>query len=156
MKNGSMFPRRIDEGVDYGGNGPIYAIGNGTVSFAGTGEWFAAYGQSVVYKLSDGPAAGKSVYFSESCTPTVKAGDTVTPDTVICNMHGDNSPWTETGWAVGGASNQDIPSAHIGYNECATVYGANFSDLLKKLGAPPGKIECGGPDETLPAGWPTW
>ena len=156
MKNGSLFPRRIDEGVDYGGHGPIYAMGNGTVTFAGTGLWFAAYGQSVVYTLSDGPAAGKSVYFSESCTPTVHSGDKVTPDTVICNMHGDDSPWTETGWAVGTAAAQDTPSASVGYNECATVYGVNYSDLLKKLGSPPGKVECGGPDEKLPAGWPKW
>ncbi len=156
MKNGSLFKRRIDEGVDYGGHGNVYAIGTGKVTFAGTGLWFASYGQSVVYTLSDGPAKGKSVYFSESCTPTVKAGDPVTPDTVICTMHGDNSPWTETGWAKGAPGAQDTPSASFDYHECATEYGVNFSQLLVKLGAPGGNLECGGHDAKIPADWPKW
>lgn len=158
-----LFHRRIDQGVDYGGHGPIYAIGNGVVdavyhygessgwpgpSGGGVGGW-------VSYTLSDGPAKDKIVYFAESCQPIVNHGDKVTPDTVICNMNGDTNPWIETGWAASTVGSAAAAQALGG--SCATDYGVNFSDLLKKLGAPAGIIECGGPNNgTLPSGWPTW
>lgn len=148
--NGSLVAHRIDEGVDYGGHGNVYAIGNGTVSFTGSGDWFSAYGQSIVYTLSDGPAKGWSVYFSESCTPnpSLSVGDQViangtSSDTVICSMHGDNDPWIETGWAIGGDS-QDQPCAGYDYTSAGNpdgsemAYGVNFSQLLASLGAPAG------------------
>lgn len=104
MKNGSLRPRRIDEGVDYSGHGRVFAMGDGIVTFAGRGVWFGNYGLSVVYRLLDGPAAGKSVYVSESCTPVVSVHRVVHKNTVVCMMHGDNYPWVETGWAAG-----DVP-----------------------------------------------
>ena len=155
MKNGSLVAHRIDEGVDYGGHGNIYAIGNGTVSFTGSGDWFSAYGQSIVYTLSDGPAKGWSVYFSEACTPNpeLSVGSTVmangtSSDTVICSMHGDSDPWIETGWAIGGSS-QDQPCAGYDYTGAGNpdgskmAYGVNFSQLLASLGAPAGNSVAG-------------
>lgn len=149
-----LFKRRIDQGVDYGGHGPVYAIGPGKVTHAATSGTGWPGDEWVSYQLTEGPAKGKFVYFAESCTPKVKEGDEVDSQTVICDMHGDNYPWIETGWAADGTTTS--AAAHDVYRECATSYGQNFSDLLEKLGAPPGVVECGGPDGTLPKDWPTW
>ncbi len=157
----NLSPLRIDEGVDYGGHGNVYALGNGVVVSTSC-SWFCSYGESVVYKLTDGPAAGKSVFFSESCTPSVRVGQKVDSNTVICHMHGDNSPWIETGWALGNGTDEPAagPVYHNYADGTAMAYGVNFSQLLKSLGAPPGDTSrstnwptVGG---SLPAGWPTW
>jgi murein DD-endopeptidase MepM/ murein hydrolase activator NlpD len=146
---------RIDMGVDYGGNGPVYAIGNGKVNLATTTSGWPG-GGFVNYKLTDGPAAGKYVYFAENCKPTVRVGDTVSADTVICRMT-NGFPYTETGWATE-PSQGNLAAAHTVYSEGdVTAYGANFSDFMKKLGAPPGVQAPNKPLKgSLPSGWPTW
>ncbi len=129
-------------------------MGDGIVTFAGRGVWFGNYGLSVVYRLLDGPAAGKSVYVSESCTPVVSVHRVVHKNTVVCMMHGDNYPWVETGWAAGDGT--DRPLAHAYYRENATAPGINLSRLLQLLGAPGGRIESSVIDGHLPSRWPQW
>lgn len=170
MKNSGFARERIDEGVDYTGNGPVYAVGSGKVtavfSPSHPGIWWNSYGgNAVVYKLDDNPnngaAAGKTIYFAEECPPTVTQGQTVTSDTVICKMAGGQ---VETGWAL--TNGTDEPAAGPqGYGSTypdgtAMAYGRNFSDFLGSIGAPEGVLSgstnpsvVGG---TLPNGWPTW
>lgn len=163
-KSGGLSATRVDEGVDYYGSGPVYAIGNGTVTKVANGsgsEWWGGYGgNSVVYKLTDGPAAGDSVYVAEHCPPspnisTAPPHNQVTSDTVICTMQPAS---IETGWAVGDGT--DTPIAHAVYQEGhATAYGQNFSDLMDALGV--SKKACyDHPNESLegslPPNWPAW
>ena len=52
----ALTPERIDQGVDYSGYGPIYAIGNGVVLSAVNSGWPG--GTFIAYRLSGGPAGG--------------------------------------------------------------------------------------------------
>ena len=165
-------PLRIDMGLDYQGKGPIYAIGNGVVNEIhkigdGTSGWPGPPGKSggwVSYTLSDGPAAGKIVYMSENCQPTVAHGDHVTADTVICDLDGLTSSWSEMGWAAatsGTATKAGVDPAVDWKNHDSTAfytaYGENFSQLIEKLGDKPGTKQAGAQKlGTLPSGWPTW
>lgn len=136
----NLVPKRIDMGVDYSGHGPVYALGKGVVTVATNhSRYWANHGATaVVYKLSNGPAKGESVFFTENCKPRVRVGQRVTPKTVICNMNGG----VETGWAMKRGSNKDWPAAHYVYhqypNGSKTAQGLNFSRLMRKLGAPAG------------------
>jgi hypothetical protein len=160
---------RIDEGVDYaaktGTTVPVYAIGNGTVGKValndGTSNWWNKFGgYSVVYTLTDGPAAGKNIYVAEWCPVRPGIGTTIktiTSSTVLCDMTSDS---IETGWAK--TSSSDEPSASDVYQEgYETAYGVNFNQLLLKLGAPGGHLDVGNDPSgkvlgSLPSGWPTW
>ncbi|MGZ6004843.1 MAG: phage tail tip lysozyme [Candidatus Saccharimonadales bacterium] len=156
-------PNRIDQGVDWDGAGPVYAIGNATVD--GIFYNFYAGLPYIAYTLTDGPAAGKTVYFSEciSVASGIAKGVTVTPDTVIATMNAaSGSPChsgTEIGWA--NASRLPDPMAHPVYSEGhATAYGLNMSKLLQSLGLPSGTYDHasdrGHELGTLAPGWPTW
>ncbi len=150
-----LSPTRIDQGVDYHGVGPIYALGNGTVIDASSGAGWPGGGW-ISYQLKDGPAAGKFVYFAEDCTPTIGPGQSVTADTVICNMFEvPKGPGIETGWAEPGFGEHAL--AHAIYHEnLSTQLGINFSQLLQSLGAPPGHLTSDVSNIPLPNGWPTW
>lgn len=139
----NLVPWRIDEGVDYHGHGPVYAIGTGVVTLAtrSSSFWGNEGGNAVVYRLTEGPAKGLKVFVSEACTPRVHKRQRVTPDTVVCRMHGDSSfPGIETGWAMlHDRSRADYPAARPVYSEGdKTAYGVNFNRLMVKLGAPAG------------------
>ncbi len=95
----NLKPLRIDQGVDYGGEGPVYSIGSGTVNKVWNGNSGWPGNNYISYTLTDGAAKGKIVYFAENCKPRVKDGDTLTATTVICDMT-DGYPFTETGWGV--------------------------------------------------------
>jgi hypothetical protein len=157
----NLTPNRIDQGVDYTGSGPIYAIGSGKVLNVNNDGWtgIGTTPTFIVYQLDAGPAAGKYVFFAEGCTPKVSIGDKVANDTVICNMlSGNNS--IEIGWANG--SRLGEAAAHnewVGHNSTSyyTAYGENFSQFLVKLGAPPGTKQAGAQKlGSLPDGWPKW
>jgi murein DD-endopeptidase MepM/ murein hydrolase activator NlpD len=149
-----LVPERIDQGVDYSGYGPIYAIGDGVVLNTVNSGWPG--GTFITYRLSDGPAAGLVVYAAEDIQPAVSVGQTVTPNTVLGTMY-EGPDGIETGWAD--SSGQGYTMAHDygqfnGSN--STAFGANFSQLLASLGAPPGVLQNNPPTGSLPPNWPTW
>ncbi|HET9689888.1 MAG TPA: hypothetical protein VFP61_01950 [Acidimicrobiales bacterium] len=148
---------RVDEGVDYGGSGPVYALGDGVVTST-TGNWPA--GTYISYRLTDGPAAGESVYVAENVTPTVTVGQTVTMGTVVGILH-DAYPDMEIGWSadaygdtMAAAAGQWTPASDAASQP--TAFGVNFDQLLVGLGAPSGTMGAGATVGSLPAGWPTW
>jgi hypothetical protein len=160
---------RIDMGADYRASGPILALGKGTVTFAtdhdtgppscwGRTCWPA--GGIVVYRLSEGPFAGKYVYVAEKITVSVSVGETVKSGQQIAIAH-VGYPDIETGWASGkGPETLAIADRH----ECpcgdpggwSTIEGRNFDQLLVVLGAPSAQLQPNPPNQSMPPGWPTW
>ena len=150
-------PERVDEGVDYGGSGPIYALGDGVITST-SGAW--PDGTYISYRLTNGPAVGRMVYVAENVTPTVTVGQTVTPGTVIGTLH-DAYPDMEIGWAADQYG--DTMAADAGQWGSAaqaasapTAYGINFNQLLVSLGAPSGVMVSSSVSGVLPTGWPGW
>lgn len=149
----SLVPQEIDQGVDYCGLGPIYALGDGVVKNVYSNQWPS--GVFISYQLSDGPAKGRYVYVAENVTPRVTIGETVTPTTELGVLN-DAKTCLETGWADPPAS-PERAAGHVEYNgKNSTAYGLNFSALLGALGARPGLPQPKGPPGPLESGWPTW
>ncbi len=148
----NLSPNRIDQGVDYDGIGPVYAVGDGVVLCTVSGGWPG--GTFIAYRLTDGRAAGLTVYVAEDLQPTVSVGQTVTPNTVIGQMYeGPNG--IEIGWANGGLTNTMASLYGQFDGDNSTAFGYNFSQLLESLGAPGGQL-VSGVGGTMPAGWPSW
>lgn len=165
---GHLQPGRIDMGVDYAGSGPILALGNGTVTMASDhdsgppscwGRTCWPVGGIVVYRLSDGPFAGKYVYVAENITVDVKEGQKVRVGQQIATAR-DWSPHIETGWASGtGSETLAIADGH----QCrcgdpggwSTIEGRSFDALLVALGAVSGYLQPDPPKQSMPAAWPS-
>lgn len=150
----ALNPERIDQGVDYSGYGPIYAIGDGVVLSTVNSGWPG--GTFIAYRLSDGPAGGLVVYAAEDIDPLVSVGQAVTAGTVLGTMY-EGPDGIETGWASqsGDGTSMAIDAGQFsGAN--STAFGANFSQLLASLGAPPGIPQNEPPTGSLPPSWPTW
>jgi hypothetical protein len=134
----ALVPERIDQGVDYSGSGPVYALGDGivTTATAYSPGWGGGW---ITYQLSDGPDAGLLVYLAENVTPTVQVGQHVTPSTVIGTMF-EGGDGIETGWAQasGASAESQLPEAGAigGGGPFPTAVGVNFDELLVSLGAP--------------------
>lgn len=160
----------IDAGVDYGGSGPVYALGNGTLNVVNPDSGWVG-GNAVAYTLNSGPAAGKTVYVAENCIVNrgLSVGQQVDANTVLCTMQ-NAYPFMETGWAIpktdtpvayytsGGANCYyfaQVPSNPI-KTKTSTQYGSNFNDLMVKLGAPSAPTISPDITCTLPSGWPSW
>ena len=149
-------PNRIDQGVDYTGSGPVYAIGNGVVDNLVNSGWdFGGYDAFLTYQLSDGPAQGLYVYVAEDCIPQVTIGQQVTSDTVICTINNPSGSGIETGWAVPPGNGVALGKSEFN-GKNSTAYGINFSQLLVSLGTPGGVLQNFGPPGTLPTTWPQW
>ncbi|MHB1486267.1 MAG: coiled-coil domain-containing protein [Acidimicrobiales bacterium] len=150
----SLAPARIDQGVDYGGFGPIYAIGDGVVLSTVNAGWPG--GTFISYRLTNGAASGLVVYAAEDIYPAVQVGQTVFPDTVLGQMY-EGPAGIETGWAD--SSGDGVTMAHT-YGQFSgsnsTAFGYNFSQLLNSLGAPGGVLQNDPPTGNLPPGWPQW
>jgi hypothetical protein len=165
---GGLYSRRIDLGVDYGGAGPLLAIGDGVVTMATDSDsgpsscWAISCwpgGGIVVYRLLDGPFAGKYVYEAEHLTVTVHAGQRVRAGQQIATLY-SGYPWVEIGWASGpGPEALGIADGH----QCtcgdpggwSTIDGRNMDALLVGLGAPSGWLQAT-PAQSMPPGWPRW
>ncbi len=76
-----LIPERIDQGVDFGGAGPIYALGDAVVTNATAANYGWPDGGWITYQLTDGPAKGLMVFVAEDVRPTVAAGAHVTSGT---------------------------------------------------------------------------
>ena len=153
-----LVPERVDQGVDFAGTGPVYAIGDAVVTDAmGVNSGWPGGGW-VSYQLTDGPDAGLVVYVAEDVTPAVQAGQHVSSATVIANMY-NGGDGIETGWAAAQTSltaESQMPEAGgIGAGgPFPTMVGLSFDGLLQSLGVPasPGAGTSG--YGTLPAGYP--
>lgn len=144
---------RIDQGVDYNGTGPIYAIGNGIVLTTFNGGWPG--GAFITYRLTSGPAAGLIVYAAEDINVAVGVGQAVGPNTPLGYLY-DGPDGIETGWAssILGETMAMQYGQFAGWN--STAFGYNFSQLLQSVGAPGGVLQNNPPTGSLPAGWPQW
>ncbi len=153
-----LIPERIDMGADFGGSGPVYAIGDGVVTNAqgNNGGWPG--GGWITYKLTDGPDAGLMVYVAEDVTPQVQVGQQVTSSTVVATMY-NGGDGIETGWAMadGASAESQLPEAGgiSGNGPFPTMIGMNFEELLQHLGVPAGNNWSQSAYGTLPAGYPT-
>jgi murein DD-endopeptidase MepM/ murein hydrolase activator NlpD len=152
-----IIPERVDMGVDYGGNGPVYALGDAVITNA-TGDSAGWPGGGwITYQLTSGPAKGLQIYLAEDVQPTVQVGQHVTADTVIANMvnRGDG---IETGWAMpDGASAESqltVAGGISGGGPFPTQIGLNFDRLLVALGTPAAPNLTSAGYGTLPAGYP--
>ena len=134
----NLVPQRLDQGVDYGGAGPIYAIGPGTIDiYQNRNDSGWPGGTFVSYKLTAGPGSGKVIYLAENIdlNSALHSGSFVYSGTVLGTLV-NASPYSESGWGVQGAS---YTAEHSCYAEgCTTPLGTNFNQLLMCLGAPSG------------------
>lgn len=152
---------RIDMGVDYSGEGPVYALGPGVITAAGN-AWAGAVGAPypgtwITEKVTEGPLAGQSVYVAEDIYDVqVKPGQHVDSSTVLGTLRGG----METGFAARGAGGAGGTTAAAAAGQQAsggdpggvsTAYGKAYSAVLSKTGAPAG-VSQGATSGLIP-GW---
>jgi murein DD-endopeptidase MepM/ murein hydrolase activator NlpD len=152
-----LLPERIDDGVDFAGSGPVYAVGDAVVTNA-TGTNFGWPGGGwITYRLTGGPAAGLVVYVAEDITPAVTVGQRVSPSTVIGTMF-DGGDGIETGWAqlTGLSAESELPEAGGigGLGPFPTRIGVNFDQLLQSLGVSAAPNRTQPASGLLPVGYP--
>ena len=146
-----LAPERIDQGVDFQGFGPIYAIGDGVVISTYNGGWPG--GTFISYRLIDGPANGLVVYAAEDIYPRVQVGQSVNAQTVIGEIY-EGPDGIETGWAQPSGDGLTMAGASGQYGGGnSTAFGYNFSRFLSSLGGNGGVLQ-GGASGALPSGWP--
>ncbi len=135
-----LTPERIDQGVDYAGSGPVYAIGPGTIESTNNSGW--PDGNFVSYRLtaSNVNKYNINVYVAEDCNPTVRVGATVSDTTEICSMFNGGSG-IETGFAAPSGLGESLERYYD--NNCfnddssstSTYFGEAFNQVLELLGA---------------------
>jgi hypothetical protein len=152
-----LTPERIDEGVDFAGTGPVYALGAAVVTSAAGTNYGWPGGGWITYRLTSGPGVGLVVYVAEDITPAVVAGQRVSSSTVLGTMF-DGGDGIETGWAqpTGLSAESQLPQAGAigGLGPFPTRVGVNFDELLQSLGAPAAPNRPQSPNGILPAGYP--
>ena len=152
-----LIPERVDMGVDFGGTGPVYALGDGVITNAtgDNGGWPG--GGWITYRLTSGPESGLMVYVAEDVTPAVQAGQQVTSATVIAHMY-NGGDGIETGWAQpdGASAESELPVAGgiSGGGPFPTLIGLSFEGVLRSLGVPAGNDLGQGAYGALPSGYP--
>ena len=119
--------------------GPIYPLGDAVITNAQGDNYGWPGGGWITYRLTDGPAAGLTVYVAENVTPTVTVGQQVTSSTQIATMY-EGGDGIETGWAMasGLTAESQLPEAGgiSGPGPFPTDVGTNFDELLQALGVP--------------------
>jgi hypothetical protein len=152
----NLVGERIDMGVDYSGEGPVYAVGPGKVVAASSNSGWPGGGW-ISYELTEGPLKGQQVYVAEDVTPQVSAGQHVDANTIIGNMRSGGSG-IETGFAAPGEQYTTLAMAQGQSNTSgdpgaySTGWGIVWNDILVRLGAPTGTINQG-PAHSNPQGY---
>lgn len=145
-----LTPERIDQGVDYGGAGPLYALGAGTVTNLYNSGWPG--GTFLTIHLN----TGQYIYYAENITPLVSVGQQVTAGQHIANATG-GPDGIEVGWASppgnGGTMaqvySQESPTGDPGSRSSA--FGQLMSELIASLGGPPGILQGSSAYGTIPS-----
>jgi hypothetical protein len=152
-----LVPERVDMGVDFGGSGPVYPLGDAVITNATGSSSGWPGGGWITYKLTDGPDAGLIVYVAEDVQPTVAVGQVVTPSTVIGNMY-NGGDGIETGWAMpdSASAESELPEAGGigGGGPFPTMVGLSFENVLLGLGVPASSDAGSSGYGTLPPGYP--
>ena len=150
----ALTPERIDQGVDYSGYGPIYAIGDGVVLSTVNGGW---PGETFIsYRLSDGPAAGLAVYAAEDIDPHGHRGPIGDGgDSSRHHVRGSGRHRDGLGRSVGRRHQHGQRRRPVLGRQLDRLRGERLK-LLASLGAPPGVAQNDPPTGDLPPGWPTW
>ena len=143
----SLVASRVDQGVDYTGEGPIVALGDAKVTYAtrkDPGWAYCGAEGALTLQLLDGPDQGHYVYVTEGVAPDVSAGTQVAAGETVASFTGQRC--IEIGWSATATDAQ--PEAQVlgqqgrgagqdpGSNR--TYCGQSMSDLLSSLGAPAG------------------
>ena len=116
---------RIDEGVDFAGSGPLYAITSGTIVSTAKSGWPGT--NYILLHTED----NKYVYYAENIQPNVIPGQHVQAGDLIGTARG-TYPFIEVGWATSTPGNA---LAHSHYTEGQqTAEGKDFAALLNSLG----------------------
>ncbi len=119
---------RIDQGVDFTGSGPIFAVGDARILATGAPGW--PEGGGVLYKLLDGPAAGQTIFVYEGVQATVKAGRRVSAGQQIASFVAGGSI------EMGFSDDSGVPLSHGEYQEgVETVWGRKMATFLGELGS---------------------
>jgi soluble lytic murein transglycosylase-like protein len=118
---------RIDQGVDFTGEGAIVAIGDATVLATGAPGWPEEGG--VLYQLTDGPLAGQVIFVYEGVDAVVEAGQQVKAGQPIATFRPGGSI------EMGFADTAGVPLSHGEYYEGkVTTSGLEMFSLLQTLG----------------------
>jgi murein DD-endopeptidase MepM/ murein hydrolase activator NlpD len=139
-----LVAKRIDQGVDYAGVGPLYAIGPGVITNVYNSGWPG--GAFIAERLSAGSYVGQYWYSAEDIAPAVSVGEQVGSNTVIGTLT-DGSAGIELGWASPPGNGVTMAmatgeAAHSGDpGSVSSAYGVAASSLLTSLGAPPGRLQ---------------
>lgn len=153
----NLLPERIDMGVDFGGSGPVYALGDAIITSATAASAGWPGGGWITYQLTSGPAAGLTVYLAEDVTPTVTVGQRVTSGAQIATMF-DGGDGIEFGWAMPDSSSAESQLSEAGAisggGPFPTSVGLNFEELLQALGVPAAPNREDSPFGTRPAKYP--
>jgi hypothetical protein len=144
-------------GVDFGGSGPVYPIGDAVITNATGSSAGWPGGGWITYRLTDGPDAGLTVYVAEDVQPAVAVGEAVTPSTVIGNMY-NGGTGIETGWAMPDGASSESEMAEAGGigggGPFPTMVGLSFENLLRSLGVPASSDAGSSGYGILPSGYP--
>lgn len=127
---------RTDQGVDFGGNSPVGAIGDAVVTYSNPNDgWYSPAPAFMVYRLTNGPDKGKYVYVSEHISNMAPAGTRVKAGHSVAQMVGG----IEMGWAAGPHGYQ-ITGLPMGADHLTSA-GTDFHNFL--VGLQHGKIIAG-------------
>jgi murein DD-endopeptidase MepM/ murein hydrolase activator NlpD len=119
---------RIDQGVDFTGAGPILAIGDARILATGAPGW--PEGGGVLYKLLDGPEAGKTIFVYEGVQAAVQPGQRVSAGQQIGSFVDGGSI------EIGFADENGVPLSHGEYDEGdETIWGKRMAGFLSGLGS---------------------
>lgn len=150
-----LTPERVDMGVDFGGSGPLYALGDGTITqvYSSGSGWPG--GGWIGLKLLD----GRIMYYAEDIIPAVHSGQTVKAGQVIGHATGGSSG-IELGWASGQGTGTE--AAATGQNKLglshgdpgaySTAFGVDMANLIHSVGGPMGRL-VNPIQGSLPANW---
>lgn len=121
---------RIDEGVDFAGAGPLFALGDGVILNVYDAGWPGGV-YILLHLLGPGALQGRYVYYAENIAPAVSTGQRVRAGQEIGRARGFY-PFIEIGW---GTARPGIAAAAFHYTEgVPTPEGRSFMALLDTLG----------------------
>lgn len=135
-----LSPERIDMGVDYGGKGPLFALGSGQVVNTHNSGWPG--GTFLTIHLD----SGQYIYYAEDVQPLVSVGQRVSAGQHIANATGGTSG-VEIGWAAPPGTGETMAASlgqqsHTGDpGSRTTAFGELMSQVIAKLGGPAGKSQ---------------